>query len=66
VQYVAHPASTWNVLRESYPEVYENPVSPPPDPDGWVTLRLEVEEAEVRAYVGTNTKIQFSLLFVNE
>jgi hypothetical protein len=52
VQYIAHPTFTWNALREGRPEVFENPVVPPPDPDAWVPLRLEVTEDSVTVYVG--------------
>ena len=52
VQYIAHPAFTWNRLRSERPEVYENPVNPAPDGNDWVHLRLEVERGEVRVFVG--------------
>lgn len=52
VQYIAHPAYTWNRLREERPEVFENSVEPAPDPDAWVDLRVEVDPAEVRVFVG--------------
>jgi hypothetical protein len=52
VQYIAHPDFGWERLRTEYPEVYENPVQPAPDPNDWVHLRLEVDRDEVRAYVG--------------
>jgi hypothetical protein len=52
VQYVAHPAFPWHRLRSEHPGVYENPVTPAPDPNDWVHLRLEVDRAAVRVYVG--------------
>ena len=52
VQYVSQPVYTWQKLRAEQAEVFENPVSPVPDPNGWVRLRLEVEPARVRIYVG--------------
>ena len=52
VQYVSQPAYTWQRLRAEQAEVFENPVSPVPDPNGWVRLRLEIEPSRVRIYVG--------------
>lgn len=52
VQYIAHPSYTWNRLRQERPEEFENPVEPPPDPDAWVDLRVEVDPAAVRVFVG--------------
>jgi hypothetical protein len=52
VQYESMPAHPWAKLRSDFPEVYENPVAPPPDPNGWVRLRLIVEPTRVRVFVG--------------
>ena len=56
VQYVSHPAYPWPRLRAERAEAFENPVEPAPDPNGWVPLRLEVEPARVRVYVGEGTE----------
>lgn len=52
VQYESMPAYPWSRLRSEFPEVYENPVDPAPDPDGWVRLRLLIEPTQVQAFVG--------------
>ena len=52
VQYESMPAHPWARLRSEFPEVYENPVDPAPDPNDWVRLRLVVEPARVRIFVG--------------
>ena len=52
VQYVSLPAYGWPRLRAERPEVFENPVVPAPDPNGWVTLRVAVQPARVRIWVG--------------
>jgi hypothetical protein len=52
VQYVSMPVYTWQKLRTERAEVFENPVDPAPDPNGWVPLRVVVEDARVRIYVG--------------
>lgn len=51
VQYVAHPTYTWNKLRTEHPMTYEQPVSPPPDPDGWFTARVVLRGRTVSVYV---------------
>ena len=56
VQYVSQPAYTWQRLRAERPEVFENPVNPVPDPNGWVRLRLEIEPASVRIFVGEGSE----------
>ena len=52
VQYVSQPTYPWPRLRAEHAEVYENPVDPGPNPNDWVHLRLEVEPARVRIFVG--------------
>ncbi|HBL30854.1 MAG TPA: hypothetical protein DD490_28800 [Acidobacteria bacterium] len=51
VQYVSWPANTWEKLRESQPGVFEAPVQPVPDPDGWFRARIEIGEKQVRVFV---------------
>jgi hypothetical protein len=52
IQYESMPNHPWSRLRADSPEVYENPVDPPPDPDGWVRLRVVVEPSSLRVFVG--------------
>ncbi len=51
VQYISHPKNTWYFLRENFPEKYENPVSPVPDPTGWLHATIEVKYPEVKVFV---------------
>lgn len=51
VQYVSHPAHPWPVLREQHPGVFEKPVVPPPDPDGWFHATVRVERDAVKVFV---------------
>jgi hypothetical protein len=51
IQYVADPDYPWPRLRRDYPGRYEKPLTPPPDPNAWVRLRLVVTPSEVRAHV---------------
>jgi hypothetical protein len=52
VQYESMPEYPWSRLRSEFPEVYENPVDPPPDPADWVRLRIVVEPGRIEAFVG--------------
>lgn len=51
IQYVADPDYPWPRLRRDFPGRYEKPLTPAPDPNAWVRLRLVVSPADVRAYV---------------
>ena len=52
VQYVAIPDYDWPLLREQFPEEFENPVDPTLEPTGWVPLRVVVEPSRIHIYVG--------------
>ena len=51
MQYVSHPAHPWQVLREQQPGVFEKPVSPPPNPDGWFHVTIRVDGDTVTVFV---------------
>jgi hypothetical protein len=56
VQYISHPAFTWNKLRAEHPGMYEQPVDPAPDPNGWFHVRVVLAGPRVSVYVGDATK----------
>ncbi len=56
VQYISHPTYTWNKLRGEHPGVYEQPVNPVPDPNGWFHARVVVAGPKVSVYVGDATQ----------
>ncbi len=51
VQYVQVPSHEWRRLRTEHPGEYEAAIVPPPAPDGWVKLRLDLEGPTVRVYI---------------
>lgn len=51
MQYVSHPEHTWRRLREQHPGVYEGGITPAPDPNSWVRLRLDVEHPQLRVFI---------------
>ena len=51
VQYVSQPQYTWDKLRTDHPGIYEKPVTPAPDPDGWFHARIVVASPRVSVFV---------------
>jgi hypothetical protein len=50
---MALPEYDWPVLREKFPEEFENPVDASVAPTGWVPLRVVVKGQRVQIYVGS-------------
>lgn len=55
VQYISHPEYTWSKLREQFPEKYEDPVNPVPDPNDWFHATIVVEYPVVNVFVNNST-----------
>ncbi len=55
VQYIASPKFGWERLRNEFPGKYEQPISPAPDPNGWVHARITVDGMNIKVYVNGNT-----------
>ncbi len=51
VQYVSHPDQTWAKLRKDYPEKYENPVIPVPNPNEWFHAKIVIKYPLVKVFV---------------
>lgn len=51
IQYISMPDHDWANLRNNHPGKYESALSPPPEPEAWVTLKLVVAGGRVSAYV---------------
>ena len=52
VQYVSHPTYTWQKLRAERPGIFEQPVSPAPDPNTWFHVRVVVASPKISVFVG--------------
>ena len=52
VQYISQPAYPWQKLRAERPGVFEQPVSPAPDPNAWFHVRVVVASPKVSVFVG--------------
>src|SRR5438876_1899633 len=51
IQYISMPGHDWSELRKSHPGKYEFAITPEPDPDSWVRLKLVVKGKNVTAFV---------------
>jgi hypothetical protein len=51
IQYISVPGHDWSELRKSHPGKYEFAITPAPDPDSWVKLKLVVKGKNVAAFV---------------
>jgi hypothetical protein len=51
VQYVSNPAFTWDRLRQEFPDKYEKPIVPAPDPSAWFHARIVVAYPMVSVFV---------------
>jgi hypothetical protein len=51
VQYIAVPQYDWPVLREKFPNKYEQAVIPAPNPNAWFHARITVTPQKITVYV---------------
>jgi hypothetical protein len=51
IQYISLPNSTWRVLREQFPNQYENIILPELDPNAWQRFKIVIEGNKVSAYI---------------
>jgi glyoxylase-like metal-dependent hydrolase (beta-lactamase superfamily II) len=56
VQYVSHPAHTWQRLRAERPGQFEQGIEPPPDPNGWFHARVVLAGGRVEVFVNGAAK----------
>jgi glyoxylase-like metal-dependent hydrolase (beta-lactamase superfamily II) len=61
VQYVSHPRNTWQRLRAERPGQFEQPIAPPPDPNGWFHARIVLAAGRVEVFVNGAGKPSLSV-----
>ena len=59
VQYISHPEFTWQKLRTEFPEQFENPVHPVPNPEDYFHARVEVNWPSVTPSLDVQMKSTF-------
>lgn len=55
-QYAYEPNFSWNMLREKFPQKYENELSPAPNPDEWIHVRITKQNNRVHIYAQKQKK----------
>jgi len=55
VQYIALPKYDWPKLRSEFPNKYEQPLNPAPEPEEWIHCRLVIKDQEIRVFVNNNS-----------
>ncbi|WP_295120033.1 family 16 glycoside hydrolase [uncultured Chitinophaga sp.] len=55
VQYISNPKHDWPVLRQQFPNKYEQAVEPAPDPNDWFHVRIEVKGKAISVFVNNST-----------
>jgi len=61
VQYVSHPANTWQRLRTERPGQFEQAIDPPPDPNAWFHARIVLAGGRVDVFVNGAGKPSLSV-----
>jgi len=56
VQYISHPAYTWDRLRSESPGKYESVLNENVDPNTWFHVRIEINFPQVRVYVNDQSE----------
>lgn len=51
VQYICHPEFSWSKLRNEFPEQFENPINPVPDPDEYFHAKIIIQWPMVTVFV---------------
>jgi hypothetical protein len=54
-QYVSHPYFPWQIWREKYSVIYEQPILTSSDPNTWFHLKIVVIYPQIRVFVNNNT-----------
>ena len=56
IQYISIPGYDWKKLRDDHPGKYELAITPPPDPNSWVKLKLVIRGKNLEAFVNGSDK----------
>lgn len=54
LQYISLPEFTWRKLREQSPGKYENSITPAPNPNAWVKVRIVIKNSIISTYINDN------------
>lgn len=54
IQYVSHPTYTWEKLRTEQSGIFEKEIIDPPDPGGWFTMKLVIDDKNIKAFINSH------------
>jgi hypothetical protein len=66
IQYISLPEFTWRILREKFPNKYEDSIEPSPDPDSWVSVRVVIKDSTISTYINGNKEPSLVVEKVNQ
>ncbi len=66
IQYISIPEHDWSELRKSHPGKYEFAITPAPEPESWVKLKLVIKGKKVTAFVNGSDKPALTVELLNE
>jgi hypothetical protein len=66
IQYISMPEHDWNELRNSHPGKYEFAITPAPDPNSWVKLKLVIKGKNVDAFVNGSDVAALKVELLND
>lgn len=56
VQYISLPKYDWPKLRAEFPDKYEQPLHPAPEPEKWIHCKLVLKDQDISVFVNNNTE----------
>ena len=65
IQYISMPEYDWKKLRDNHPGAYEFGITPGPDPNSWVKLKVVITAKNVLAFVDGSDKPSLSVAPLN-
>ena len=66
VQYMSLPDYDYDKLRKEHPLVYENSVTPVPEPDDWFHATIVIREDRITVYVNHSTEASLQVKKLNK
>ena len=55
IQFISLPTFTWRKLRAESPGQFEHRIVPPPNPNDWVHVRIEVTETTITTFINKSS-----------
>jgi hypothetical protein len=66
VQYLSMPDYSWDKLRKEHPLVYENAVSPVPEPDAWFHAAIVIRNGWISVFVNHAEQPSLKVRLLND